>query len=142
MAVRREIFPVVHGFDPSLGAGAVFFAGEETDLILRALAQGIAVAETPDVEVTHHGFRAVDATAEMVERYLYGTGATYGKHARLHPLPMAKLLLRVAFRFAMGDTGVNYGRASRKGFRLAAFSRGFARGFVRAVDPATGWFAG
>jgi len=139
MALRRDVLPSLVGFDPDLGSGGRYHAAEEVDLTLRALALGIPVLETPEVWVTHHGFRCHADAVPLVWRYLFGTGAAYAKQARRHPLAMARVFARVALRFARGATGVDYGSSPRIP-RLRAFAKGVGAGLRHGVDPATGLF--
>lgn len=141
MVLRRSALPAAHGFDPCLGAGSAFHAAEDTDLILRALELGIAVVETPSMHVVHHGFRSWDDVRVLADHYLFGTAAVYAKHMRRHPLDMSVLLARVAVRWWRGTSRVTYFAAhSPRGPRLAAFVRGFARGWRTRIDRRTGHF--
>ncbi len=141
MVLRRDILPALHGFDPLLGVGAIFHAAEDTDLILRCLAAGIQVVETPSIEVVHHGFRAWADADRLADHYLYGTAAVYAKHARLHPLAMGRLLSHIGARWWRGTSHVSYsGPRTRRGARLAAFLRGFYRGLRMPIDRVTGYF--
>ena len=82
--IRRGIFDRIGGFDHRLGVGQWFGAGEETDLIMRALRENALVAYEPEGCV-HHAFVpgqvGATAAARMAARSrARGTGALYAKH--------------------------------------------------------------
>jgi GT2 family glycosyltransferase len=140
MAIRRDCFQQLGGFDVCLGAGALFPAAEETDMAVRALAAGIPVVETPSVRVTHHGFRIWSELETLSDHYLHGTGAMFGKHLRLWPGRTTLLLLRLLPRWAVGKPRISYLREPRRLARLLAFSRGWARGIRTRLDRERGHF--
>lgn len=86
---RADVFAVVGYFDERLGVGQWFGAGEEVDLIFRALGAGLTLARWPDARVHHHysAARAAQAgiTFASMTRRARGTGALYAKHR----LPLA-----------------------------------------------------
>lgn len=82
--IKRAMFEKIGGFDARLGVGQWFGAGEETDLVMRALREQARVVVEPDGEV-HHAFSPVPATASAQARLAArcrarGTGALYAKH--------------------------------------------------------------
>lgn len=140
MVVRRSVLVALGGFDVWLGVGAPFAAAEETDLAARALAVGHAIVEAPALRVTHHGFRTWAEHEALCERYLFGTGAMYGKQARLWPGVTAVLSSRMAVRWAVGSPRLRYLREPRRWLRLRAFARGWWRGLRTPVDRGTACF--
>ena len=82
MALRRELWQRLGGFDEMLGAGGCFGAGEEGDFALRALRGGYHVYETPEVVLTHLGFRTWEEGRRLIPNYWYGTGAMFAKKRR------------------------------------------------------------
>ena len=86
--LRREMVEQAGRFDDRLGAGAFFAAGEETDLVLRALRNGAVLRFVPDVSVHHK--RAQPASRWDLRDFRdslrrgRGTGALYAKH-RMSP---------------------------------------------------------
>lgn len=99
--IRRAIFEQIGGFDARLGVGQWFGAGEETDLVMRALRADALVVYEPSGEV-HHAFvpGVVAATrqARLAARSrARGTGALYAKHG-LSPWVIARGLLSPVLR--------------------------------------------
>jgi len=92
MAIHRRVFERVGGFDPMLGAGAPFHAGEEIDLTIRSICEGFKVLQTPEVSVLHLGVREGRAAGRLMRSYGIGLGATLGKHVRLGNPGAMKLL--------------------------------------------------
>jgi GT2 family glycosyltransferase len=80
---QRDLLERIGGFDGRLGVGQWFGAGEETDLVLRALRAGARVVYEPGaqihhrVDTAHSGRSGMRRTATSRAR---GTGAMYAKH--------------------------------------------------------------
>ncbi|MEZ5100679.1 MAG: glycosyltransferase [Thermoleophilia bacterium] len=79
MAVRREAWLALGGFDEQLGLGAPLRSGEDLDLALRALAAGWRVLQTPAVEVEHLTPVPWAGRARVVRRNWHGSGAAFAK---------------------------------------------------------------
>jgi hypothetical protein len=93
---QHSLIDRIGGFDGRLGVGQWFGAGEETDMIFRALRAGALVAHEPDARV-HHRVEppqlAVSHNALKSARLrARGTGAMYAKH-RLPAWVIARGLL-------------------------------------------------
>jgi GT2 family glycosyltransferase len=96
--VRRAAFEALGGFDERLGAGAWWGAGEETDLLLRAIEKGLRCRFEPAI-VVHHPAPPTGLAASARRMLVYGRGQ--GAVLRLHlqgPLaaklaPMARRIL-------------------------------------------------
>lgn len=77
------------GFDARLGVSRWFGAAEETDLVLRLLADGARLRYSPEV-IVHHPFSTVGPSGSLAQLCRHarsrerGTGAIYAKH-RLSP---------------------------------------------------------
>jgi glycosyltransferase involved in cell wall biosynthesis len=111
MAVRREVIAAIGGFDPRLGVGTACIAGEDIELVARAVWAGWAGRHDPRPVVAHHHGRKPGADAERQQRsYDYGRGAYY-----------AKLLLDPDARAAYARAW--YRRARRRGLGRAAMGR-------------------
>jgi GT2 family glycosyltransferase len=144
MAVRREVWQSLGGFDEMLGAGARFKAGEDGDLALRALLAGHWVRETPAVWLTHYGLRSWEQLPALVDGYWHGTGAMMAKPIKTGHWRMLPLLLRLAVRWAIGTStvGSSLGPRPRRIARLLSFCGGFLAGVAMPVDRKTGLFVG
>jgi hypothetical protein len=84
----RELVDRLGRFDIRFGVGCWYGAGEETDLVIRALAEGARIAFRPAVRVHHkppEPAPAIDAQLfGEARRRARGTGALYRKH-RMSP---------------------------------------------------------
>lgn len=81
---QRHLFDRIGGFDARFGVGQWFGAGEETDLLLRALQTGAFFTYEPSAEV-HHAVAPARLPANPQARQAMrhrarGTGALYAKH--------------------------------------------------------------
>jgi GT2 family glycosyltransferase len=81
---HRELLERIGGFDGRLGVGQWFGAGEETDIVLRALRADARVVYEPGALV-HHRVETGSRTSSLVMRRAAatrarGTGAMYAKH--------------------------------------------------------------
>jgi hypothetical protein len=86
LAMRREVFGLVGGFDERFGPGAVFRAGEDNDYILRAHYAGIPVEYVPDMTVYHcHGRKRREDILALYKIYQESNGSLYTKHVFKHP---------------------------------------------------------
>lgn len=106
--IQRRLFDSIGGFDARLGVGQWFGAGEEHDLVLRALRSGAALAYEPSALV-HHAVGPARPNADRQARRAArsrarGTGALYAKHglpfwviARGLAAPVIRPLLKGAF---------------------------------------------
>lgn len=142
MALRREVFHRLHGFDGALGVGAPLRAAEDADFAIRALQAGFWVLEEPRIEVTHRSFMAWHRLAEIVERNWFGTGAAVGKLFKSDPVQGVRVLGGLGGRWLSprGGVAATLGNGAYRGLRLAAFARGLVAGLARPVDTATGHF--
>ena len=82
--LQRELAARIGGFDGRLGVGQWFGAGEETDIVLRALRDGAVIAHEPTATV-HHRVDPMPRLASKIARRsarqrARGTGAMYAKH--------------------------------------------------------------
>jgi hypothetical protein len=82
--LRREVVDAVGPFDESIGVGSPYGlgAGEESDLVLRVLTSGRAIAYRPDITVFQDDDRQ-EITLEFVDkmrRYGVGNGHLWRRH--------------------------------------------------------------
>jgi glycosyltransferase involved in cell wall biosynthesis len=102
-AIRRQVLAQLGGFDPLLGAGAPFFrAGEEVDILIRALHAGYRVINATECEVMHLGVRTGPDVRPLHVGYQLSQGAAFGKHARLAGLSGLRDLGRWAAFYTSG----------------------------------------
>ncbi len=75
---HKRIFDEIGLFDEAFGAGADYGAGEESDIILRALKKGYKIKKLDGFNVYH----PLSDTEDLSKRKSYGigTGALYRKH--------------------------------------------------------------
>lgn len=83
MAFRREVLEQLGGFDPLLGAGGRFPAGEDKDAFWRAMRAGWRAVFAPDLQVTHVTWRGDVEAVRVMFRYGVGAGAVVAKRRRL-----------------------------------------------------------
>ena len=79
---HRQLFERIGNFDCRLGVGLFYGAGEETDLVLRALRAGTLLTYEPSAQV-HHPIKTPtpDPQARLAARYrARGAGALWAKH--------------------------------------------------------------
>lgn len=125
LGVRRSTWEALAGFDEMLGVGAPLRSGEETDLTVRALLAGIAVCETPEPVVTHHGFHRWSTYGSVVSNYMFGLGAVNAKMLRLGRSEALEPLWQLAWRWAAGRPAADLGRVPSRSLRLKAFAQGW-----------------
>ena len=82
LVVRRSVVESVGPFDPILGVGSVFGAGEDTDFAYRALRKGHAVYITRRPSVMHYGQRKGSDLVRVRRAYTAGMVAMAMKHVR------------------------------------------------------------
>jgi glycosyltransferase involved in cell wall biosynthesis len=82
--LKRTLVNELGGFDPRLGVGQWYGAGEETDLILRVLASGADIWHEPSIKVHHHfspiPIGETSALCRAARSRGRGVGAIYVKH--------------------------------------------------------------
>lgn len=140
MAIRKDVWTNLGGFDPMLGAGAAFPSAEDTDFIIRALLAGYYVYENPAAKVVHHGFRHHGDANALTSAYLMGIGATLGKHLKCGHLEMLPLMWSLAARWSFSQPVVEYGFKPARLPRLRGFAEGFIKGLSSPVDRKTSMF--
>lgn len=137
MAVRREVYDRIKGFDECLGPGCRFRSGDEWDMAYRAMKAGFAAVHDPDNVVTHWGERiyADGSGRRLLRNKYYGVGAGYAKHIRCGD-PVALLALGRAVTREMVYLGANlikHRRATGAG-RLWSVARGIFDGMRHPID--------
>ena len=64
MAMRKQVWQTLCGFDEALGVGGLLKSSSEGDLAIHALNKGYQICETPSVSVVHNGFRTWEEGGE------------------------------------------------------------------------------
>lgn len=132
MAMRRDVWQALGGFDELLGAGTSFLAGEETDMCLRVLLEGRAVGVTPRMIVVHHGFHAHRDARSVGFGYWFGTGAACAKLLRCRHVSILGLLVRLGWRWLFRPSPV------ARSFPAATPRRAWFGAFLRGAWAARG----
>lgn len=132
MLARKSLFDALKGFDETLGPGAVFKSCEEFDIYYRALANGFAIARTPDNPVLHWGVRSVkDGSDErLIRDYWFGEGAVLGKYSRKQDRYAISLGLKTfGLELNWAARSLVRGRTTNL-YRALSWGRGFCLGFA------------
>jgi glycosyltransferase involved in cell wall biosynthesis len=91
MAVRRRVVEDIGAFDPLLGPGSKFKAGEDVDFAIRAIARKWKVVTANEIPLLHLGVRTGEAARALLLGYMFATGAVFTKHLRLRTPGSVKL---------------------------------------------------
>jgi GT2 family glycosyltransferase len=92
LAVRRNVFTEIGGFDPLLGPGTSAIS-EDVDFVYRAYTNGFTIYYKPDILVYHnHGRQSKEELVALSYRYNTGRGAFYFKHFPSWDFVIAKML--------------------------------------------------
>jgi len=83
MAVRRKVVEDIGAFDPLLGPGSKFKAGEDVDFAIRAIARRWKVVTANEIPLLHLGVRTGESARALLLGYMFATGAVFTKHLRL-----------------------------------------------------------
>ena len=142
MALRRSVLSKLQDgpyFDPLLGPGAPFPAGEEGDFVYRLRRAGARAALRPEIGVEHRAFRLPQHWQDVLGDYGRGDGAFYGKHARCGDAAAAHTLRsRLWQQTARGLAKRLLGRPHPDEL---SYVRGLRRGLresrLLTIDPAT-----
>jgi len=143
MGLTRTAWQALGGFDAMLGAGGPLRSGAESDLALRALANGFRVFETPAICVVHDGFRCWGEGERLLQRYAFGTGAMFAKNLKLQGFPLVALIVDLARRWASGGASphtAGHGVPRARWRRGGQFAAGFVRGLAWPIDRRSGLF--
>lgn len=132
-AFRREVLKQVGGFDPRLGAGGAFAAGEAVDFLYRAIKAGFNLLYAPNVIVYHNHDRTTHEQACKLE-YNYGQGAV--AYFLKHIFSGDVFAVKVAYwsLHAKCQSLVHWASVSTPDDeRTRAYLRGFAKGLFPAL---------
>ena len=123
--MRNTFVRNIGDFDEDLGLGTWYGAGEETDLIMRALSLGHVIGRAPTVRV-HHAYDSGqppfgNAGWRELLRRGRGTGALYVKH-RLSPFVALRGILAPLIRAMVAMHGIHRGTALSLGIAQGALA--------------------
>lgn len=135
MAVRRDAWQAVGGFDEVLGAGSYFPSCEDGDFACRLLRTRYAVLQVPAAAVVHYGLRDWATGSTMIRNTYLAVAAAYVKHVRCGDL-FGVWLIAQQILSALTNLVSRLLRWKRPfGFgRLAYLLLGIVRSFERKVD--------
>ena len=128
MAGFRSTLLEVEGFDPTLGPGTPFPAGEDNDIGLRLLAAGCRIQYEPTAIIHHRAWRGPEEYIGLRWRYGLGQGAYYAKHLSLRDRFMLRRLGRL-LRLHLGMAA----RRARREPRAAAGHLAYVAGVLTGV---------
>ena len=139
MALRRDLFEQLAGFDESLGPGGRFRSGADQDLGIRTLIKRRHVLLTNATSVTHDGFRTWAQGRTLISRYYFGAGAFCVKPLKTgHFGILHHILFRLLSDSFWQPLSMIFRLKKPQGFRrLFAFSKGFLAGSRVMVDSNT-----
>jgi len=144
-ALKRSAWLSVHGFDEMLGPGSPLGSLEDRDMAIRLLLAGYAVSYTPQVSVTHYGFRPKRELRHLAFQDWLGFGACYAKYLKCgHWATTRYLVRRMWIGQALGHALQHLHVARRPGrvTPVLAFWWGVVAGLAAAVDHDTTLFTG
>jgi GT2 family glycosyltransferase len=88
----------IGGFDPRLGPGTKFPAGEDNDFGYRCLNAGYQIHYVPEAVLYHRAWRPKQDYLRVQWNYGVGQGAYYGKYLSINDSYMFKRLIRLLLR--------------------------------------------
>ena len=132
--LRRKIAQL-YRFDESLGVGAgtPWGAGEETDYLLRMMADGHVLLYDPAVTVWHQGRSGPYTTGIYAKAHKYGMGM--GRVLRKHRYPAWSVAYHLARPFGGAAQSWLTGSREKARYHWSVFA-GRLSGWARALDPA------
>jgi glycosyltransferase involved in cell wall biosynthesis len=105
VAVPREAFAALGGFDERMSVGTPLPGGEDNDFGYRLLRAGWRILYRPGPGVVHHAWRTPEARLRLKRDYGVGQGAFYAKHLARADAWIAWRLMRDLFRTARAAGG-------------------------------------
>ncbi len=141
MALRRSVLarlPAGPLFDPAMGPGAPFPAGEEGDFVYRLQRCGAIASLRPSLTLWHRAWRSKDRWQSILYGYGLGEAAFFAKHARCGDRSAAgQLLTRLTYSAARAGAKTVLRRPNDDRSFLRGFCRGLALSLRVPVDRQT-----
>ena len=94
MAMHRQAFADIGGFDEQIGPGTRFPAAEDNDLAFRLLEAGYRILYVPEAILYHRAWRGAGEYVRLRWGYGRGQGAFFAKHLSLRDPHILKRLVR------------------------------------------------
>lgn len=139
----RQAAEALGGFDESLGIGAKYGSGEDTDILLRALGRGFPVNRLYGCSIFHPRMTR-GTNLDRCRKYALGYGALFAKHLLVQPWARKPWILRtwlVILIRNIGGIALNLGRPRKFIYysnSLAFKALGYAHYLLRdAAKPGT-----
>jgi GT2 family glycosyltransferase len=139
MAMHRDAFLRLGGFDERLGPGTAFPAAEDNDLGFRILRAGLPIVYVPDAVLTHRAWRGADDYIGLRYAYGLGKGGFYLKHLHLSDWHTAGRLARDLLQ--RGRRTVRFAREPRRAVGEIAYAVGVLSGACEWLvrQPSVPW---
>ena len=141
MALRRtapSFLPCGLLFDPAMGPGGPFPAGEEGDFVYWPRRAGARAALRPALTLWHRAWRTPDHWASVLQQYGVGEAAFFAKHARCDDAWAVRHLLAALLHLAaLAGAKAALRRPNNDAALLGGLRRGFAASLRVGVDPRT-----
>jgi glycosyltransferase involved in cell wall biosynthesis len=136
MAVRKQVIGDMGGFDTALGVGAAFLAGEDHDIILRALTHDWQAYELAETAVIHYGVRSAAEVKELSRRDWMGLGAAYIKFLKCRRWKTSLVLISWPVLRGLLDPFFSIFRLQRpRGMkRIVHYLQGIKAGWQMPID--------
>jgi len=134
MGIRRSVWAELGGFTEWIGPGMDPPAGDDFDIVVRALLAGHRVLEAPGPVVIHHGFRTWAEGLPLIDGYTRSTATVVGVRLRGRPMLLARCLVTLGWSFLQSRSAVITSAriVGGRGRRLVRFVRGLADGLLTA----------
>ncbi len=116
--LKRQILENIGGFDEALGLGAAtsYRSGEETDLILRCVAEGYTIEYDPNIIVYHPAVLEKGAQA-VFKAWSYGLGM--GRVLKKHKTNLFLVIYHVIYPLFGSLTALMMGETNKAHLRVA-----------------------
>ena len=132
MAIRRSVWDQLGGFAEWMGPGMEPPAGDDYDMVVRALLAGHRVLEAPGPVVIHHGFRIWAEGLPLIDGYTRSAATVIGARLGRRPMTLARCLVTLGWSFLESRSAIIASAriAGGRSRRLVAFARGFTAGLL------------
>jgi glycosyltransferase involved in cell wall biosynthesis len=133
LGMHRVVLAQLGGFDEAMGPGSRWPAGEDPDLLDRALATGASGWYAPDAAAYHEHWRRARQYVVLQHRYGIGAGARLAKLLRTDRVRFRVVLVDDVWRWGLASVGREL--ANRDWLRAAG-------SILRVLGMVRGWLTG